>query len=88
MKTSSVISTVALAAGVVLTGAGAAIAATGPEHDPGMHNPGMERMHELRMNGNPGMERMHELMMNGNPGMAQMHRQMTSSQSMPVSPSN
>jgi hypothetical protein len=39
--------------------------------------PGMERMHELMMQGNPGMERMHELMIQGNPGMRRMHEPMT-----------
>ncbi len=38
--------------------------------------PGMERMHELMMQGNPGMERMHKLMQDGNPGMARMHELM------------
>ena len=43
-------------------------------HD-GMDNAGMQRMHELMMEGNPGMARMHDKMM-GAPGMAAMHNEM------------
>ncbi len=88
MKTRTVITTAALAATVVLSGAGAASAAFPPTHDLGMHNPDMERMRELMMNGNPGMERMRELMINDNPGMAKMHRQMANSHAMSASPSS
>jgi hypothetical protein len=67
----------ALAAGAVA--AATAVAAGAAQADPPAdhrthHEPGMQRMHELHMQGNRGMERMHELYMHGNPGMHQMHQ--------------
>jgi hypothetical protein len=35
---------------------------------------GVQRMHELHMQGNPGMQRMHELHMQGCPGTQRMHQ--------------
>ncbi len=62
--------TVGALAATVLAGTSAQAAST-REH----RNPGMERMHELKMSGNPGMERMHERMMQ-TPGMDRMHERM------------
>ncbi|MDP8975249.1 MAG: hypothetical protein M3N28_02565 [Actinomycetota bacterium] len=60
----------ALAAAVVAAAAvgvvgGASVAVAGPrdhrgKYPPPEETPGMQRMHELMVNGNPGMQRMHE----------------------------
>jgi hypothetical protein len=52
----------------VAVAAATAVAAGAAQADPQAdgrthHKPGMERMHELHMQGNPGMQRMHQMSM-------------------------
>ena len=52
--------------------AASAAQAHGSQSEPNHRNPGMQRMHELHMQGNLGMQRMHELHMQGHDGMHSM----------------
>ena len=56
----AVVAAAVTATSAVATGAAHAAGGAGRQEGP---NPGMERMHELHMQGNPGMQRMHELHM-------------------------
>ncbi|MGH2598944.1 MAG: hypothetical protein ACRDJ9_06110 [Dehalococcoidia bacterium] len=58
---------VGAAAAVATVAVGVPALAADPQAPERTRPPGMERMHELMLQGNPGMERMHEMMTSGAP---------------------
>jgi hypothetical protein len=76
MRKRTIARTTTVIAGLVTPALLLASGTASAEPRPGQ-NPGMQRMHELMLNGNPGMARMHQLMVDGNPGLTRMHHPMT-----------